>query len=136
MSHPGALPCTERWDCSHGRESRRQRAKFQLCESVEVSCKGDRSFSPAQHRICQQLQPLQLRFRRMSSEHHSKPRFGDGAKNLKAPDTFEVDDPIGYSLWKEQFGGERLRERLEGRSPPSRGGTGQVTASARLQKMT
>ena len=36
-------------------------------------------------------------------ENHGKPRFGDGAKILKAPETFEVDDPVRYTLWKEQF---------------------------------
>lgn len=33
----------------------------------------------------------------------SGPRFGDGAKLLKAPDVFETDDPVKYSLWREQF---------------------------------
>ena len=30
-------------------------------------------------------------------------RFGDGAKVLRAPDVFEMDDPVRYSLWREQF---------------------------------
>jgi hypothetical protein len=30
-------------------------------------------------------------------------RFGDGVKVLRPPDTFEVDDPVRYSLWREQF---------------------------------
>eukprot|EP00435_Cladocopium_sp_Y103_P035518 s3061_g9.t1 len=30
-------------------------------------------------------------------------RFGDGARVLKAPDTFDTDDPVRYSLWREQF---------------------------------
>ena len=31
------------------------------------------------------------------------PRFGDGAKLLRAPEVFETDDPIKYSNWREQF---------------------------------
>eukprot|EP00435_Cladocopium_sp_Y103_P000040 s2725_g1.t1 len=30
-------------------------------------------------------------------------RFGDGAKILRTPDVFEVDDPVKYTLWREQF---------------------------------
>lgn len=30
-------------------------------------------------------------------------RLGDGAKALRAPDVFEMDDPVRYSLWREQF---------------------------------
>ena len=30
-------------------------------------------------------------------------KFGDGARVLKSPDTLEVDDPVRYSLWREQF---------------------------------
>ena len=30
-------------------------------------------------------------------------RFGDGARVLKAPDTFDTDDPVRYSFWREQF---------------------------------
>ena len=33
----------------------------------------------------------------------SSSRFGDGVKVLRPPDTFEVDDPVRYSLWREQF---------------------------------
>lgn len=29
--------------------------------------------------------------------------FGDGARVLKKPDVFETDDPVRYSLWREQF---------------------------------
>ena len=30
-------------------------------------------------------------------------RFGEGAKVLRPPDVFNTDDPIKYSLWREQF---------------------------------
>ena len=43
------------------------------------------------------------KFEESQADHGHKPRFGDGAKVLKSPDCFEVDDPIRYSLWKEQF---------------------------------
>ena len=34
---------------------------------------------------------------------NSQPRFGDGAKVLRSPDTFDTDDPVKYTMWREQF---------------------------------
>ena len=31
------------------------------------------------------------------------PRFGDGAKVLRPPEVFDTDDPVKYTLWREQF---------------------------------
>ena len=31
------------------------------------------------------------------------PRFGDGAKLLRAPGVFNTDDPVKYTSWREQF---------------------------------
>ena len=32
-----------------------------------------------------------------------RPKFADASKVLRQPDAFEVDDPIKFSLWREQF---------------------------------
>ena len=34
---------------------------------------------------------------------NSQPRFGDGAKVLRSHDTFDTDDPVKYTMWREQF---------------------------------
>ena len=38
-----------------------------------------------------------------SSQGKGGSRFGDGAKILRTPDVFDVDDPVKYTLWREQF---------------------------------
>ena len=30
-------------------------------------------------------------------------RFGEGTKILRTPDVFDVDDPVKFTLWREQF---------------------------------